>query len=203
MADNSTCIISIVRLFTLRGAINTDDPTWDNVPTSYWTVVELNCGIICASIATLRPLLRHVFPSLSSHSATDYYLKQPSTPKGSSIAAGRRVSSGGTASASAAAAAGRGIDGIYALRDVESGGSQDGFNKSGADEYYGWTGYGRNGVPASKLSTSVRGGEAGREAGAAGEDGSFGSTLAGASPRQIRVTRETTFRESRNDVSWT
>ena len=54
----STCIISIVRLFTLRDSIDTDDPTWDNVPTSYWTVVELNCGIICACLPTLRPLLR-------------------------------------------------------------------------------------------------------------------------------------------------
>ncbi len=44
-----TCVISIVRLFTLSIAINSEDTTWDNTPTSYWTVVEVNCGIMCAS----------------------------------------------------------------------------------------------------------------------------------------------------------
>lgn len=53
-----TCIISIVRLFTLRAALNSTDATWDNAPTSWWTTIELNCGILCASIATLRPLIR-------------------------------------------------------------------------------------------------------------------------------------------------
>ena len=61
--DSSTCIISIVRLFTLRSAIDTHDPTWDNSPTSYWTIVELNCGILCACLPTLRPLLRQFFPA--------------------------------------------------------------------------------------------------------------------------------------------
>lgn len=58
----STCIISIVRLFTLRSAIDTHDPTWDNAPTSYWTIVELNCGILCACLPTLRPFFRRFFP---------------------------------------------------------------------------------------------------------------------------------------------
>ncbi|KAK3342001.1 hypothetical protein B0T25DRAFT_438833, partial [Lasiosphaeria hispida] len=53
-----TCAISIVRLFTLHGAINTTDPTWDNVPSAYWSIVEINCGILCASLPPLRPLLR-------------------------------------------------------------------------------------------------------------------------------------------------
>lgn len=61
---SSTCVISIVRLFTLRSAVNTTDATWDNVPTSYWTVVELNCGILCACLPTLRPFLRRVLPSV-------------------------------------------------------------------------------------------------------------------------------------------
>ncbi|KAK0631316.1 hypothetical protein B0T14DRAFT_532138 [Immersiella caudata] len=54
-----TCVISIVRLFTLRAAANTTDPTWDNVPSAWWSVVELNCGIMCASLPPLRALLRH------------------------------------------------------------------------------------------------------------------------------------------------
>ncbi|CAK7210381.1 hypothetical protein SBRCBS47491_000761 [Sporothrix bragantina] len=67
-----TCIISIVRLFTLRAALNSDDPTWDNSPTSWWTTIELNCGILCSSIATLRPLIRKLTPGggLTSAGAT-------------------------------------------------------------------------------------------------------------------------------------
>jgi hypothetical protein len=72
---SSTCIISIIRLFTLRAALNTPDPTWDNVPTSYWSVAELNIGILCASLATLRPLLRRIVPGLRSHSEIAYQYK--------------------------------------------------------------------------------------------------------------------------------
>lgn len=36
--------------------------TWDNSPTSYFSVIEVNVGIFCACILTLRPLLRHLFP---------------------------------------------------------------------------------------------------------------------------------------------
>ncbi|CAK7199777.1 hypothetical protein SEUCBS139899_002460 [Sporothrix eucalyptigena] len=68
-----TCIISIVRLFTLRAALNSDDGTWDNSPTSWWTTIELNCGILCSSIATLRPLIRKLSPGsgLSSGATGD------------------------------------------------------------------------------------------------------------------------------------
>ncbi len=59
-------MISIIRLFTLASAINTEDPTWDNVPTSWWSTLELNCGILCASLPTLRPLLRRATGGLSS-----------------------------------------------------------------------------------------------------------------------------------------
>ena len=72
LTERSTCIISIVRLFTIRAALNTNDPTWDNVPTAYWSVIELNCGIICCSAATLRPLLRRIIPGLHSRGDPNY-----------------------------------------------------------------------------------------------------------------------------------
>ena len=52
----------------------TQDPFWDNAATSIWSVVELNCGIACATLPTLRPLLRKVFPSVfgSDASKTGY-----------------------------------------------------------------------------------------------------------------------------------
>ncbi|KAF2005227.1 hypothetical protein P154DRAFT_355700 [Amniculicola lignicola CBS 123094] len=59
-----TCIISLVRLSTLHKGVNTQDPFWDNAPAAYWSVVELNCGILCACLPTLRPLIQKIIPKL-------------------------------------------------------------------------------------------------------------------------------------------
>jgi len=79
-----TCVISIVRLFTLHSAVNGTDPTWDNVPSAYWSVVELNCGIMCASLPALRPFLRHFNVSglvTSRRSRSDGYRREKSEDK--------------------------------------------------------------------------------------------------------------------------
>ncbi|KAF2749001.1 hypothetical protein M011DRAFT_475753 [Sporormia fimetaria CBS 119925] len=59
-----TCFISLIRLTTLHKSIHTTDPFWDNAPTAYWSVVELNCGILCACLPTLRPLVQRILPRL-------------------------------------------------------------------------------------------------------------------------------------------
>ena len=100
----STCAISIIRLFTLASATNTTDPTWDNVSTSWWSVVELNCGILCASLPTLRPLLRTVAGELTRDSDTS-----PSHPQKSS-----ENSTSDTRNLTS-----------YALHEIEAGGSQE------------------------------------------------------------------------------
>ncbi|OAA65340.1 hypothetical protein SPI_02127 [Niveomyces insectorum RCEF 264] len=77
-----TCVISIVRLFTLRAALNSEDGSWENAPTSWWTTIELNCGILCSSIATLRPLIRYFSPNKSSNQLTEPaagYQRQPAS----------------------------------------------------------------------------------------------------------------------------
>ncbi|KAH8734319.1 hypothetical protein BGZ61DRAFT_527676 [Ilyonectria robusta] len=61
-----TCIISIIRATTLHQCLVTPDPTWDTTDAAWWTVVEINCAIICASLATLRPLLGKLVPSFNS-----------------------------------------------------------------------------------------------------------------------------------------
>ena len=42
------------------------------MPTSYWSVIEVNCGILCASAATLRPLLRRILPGLGTRDDAKY-----------------------------------------------------------------------------------------------------------------------------------
>lgn len=52
---------------TLREAVNSDDPPWDGAGAAIWSIIELNCAIICASLPTLRPLLAKVVPGMSSN----------------------------------------------------------------------------------------------------------------------------------------
>lgn len=59
----STCIVSIIRILTLKTAVSDRDPTWDNVGPGSWSVVELNCAILCHNLPTLRPLVVRYFPT--------------------------------------------------------------------------------------------------------------------------------------------
>ena len=62
----SGCIASILRLHTLYIATHSKDPTWDKTGTVYWSSIELNVGIICASMTTLRPLASRMLPGVFS-----------------------------------------------------------------------------------------------------------------------------------------
>ncbi|KAH7154029.1 hypothetical protein DER46DRAFT_687672 [Fusarium sp. MPI-SDFR-AT-0072] len=63
-----TCLISLVRIKFLN--IGTDI-TWHNVESASWSVSELCCGIICACVPTLRPLLSG-HERGSSHNQSSY-----------------------------------------------------------------------------------------------------------------------------------
>ncbi|KAK5456025.1 hypothetical protein LTS15_005344 [Exophiala xenobiotica] len=56
-------IVSIVRLTSLVKFANSVNPTYDNVPTAYWSVLEAFVSIICTCLPAIRSLLRKVFPS--------------------------------------------------------------------------------------------------------------------------------------------
>lgn len=57
--------MSIIRLQALVTFAKSSDPTWDNFPVSLWSTVEINVGIMCTCMPTLRLLLTRVFPVLS------------------------------------------------------------------------------------------------------------------------------------------
>ena len=52
------------------------DPTWDGSATTYWSSVELNIGILCACLPTMRPLFKKYAPGLfgSSREESTYRL---------------------------------------------------------------------------------------------------------------------------------
>ncbi|KAI0120996.1 50S ribosomal protein L36e [Xylariales sp. AK1849] len=56
-------IVSIVRLSSLVQFASTMNATYDNVPTSYWSVLEAFVSIICCCLPAVRALFHHVFPS--------------------------------------------------------------------------------------------------------------------------------------------
>jgi len=57
-----SCIASILRLRTLYTSTKSKDATWDKVPTIYWSTIEINVGIICASLSTLWSFGSRMFP---------------------------------------------------------------------------------------------------------------------------------------------
>jgi len=50
-------IASIIRLQSLRIFTLSNDPFYDSLPINTWSMVEVNIGILCASIPTLKPLV--------------------------------------------------------------------------------------------------------------------------------------------------
>jgi hypothetical protein len=54
----SACIISILRLQVLRLSTTSPDKTWDSYFSAIYAAIEVNLGIFCACIVTLRPLFR-------------------------------------------------------------------------------------------------------------------------------------------------
>lgn len=53
----------MIRLITISKLALTD-PTYNLAVVAYWGAVEVNLPIICACLATIRPLLNRLFPGL-------------------------------------------------------------------------------------------------------------------------------------------
>jgi hypothetical protein len=72
----SVTIVSIIRLQALVVFGKSSNATWDNFPVSLWSTVEINVGIMCTCMPTLRLMLVRAFPALgggSSYGRRTYY----------------------------------------------------------------------------------------------------------------------------------
>ncbi|KAF7561328.1 hypothetical protein G7046_g2815 [Stylonectria norvegica] len=67
-------VVSIVRLQFLVDLGSSTNPTYDQTNVSIWSTVEINIGIVCASMPSLRILLVRLFPILggSSNDSSKY-----------------------------------------------------------------------------------------------------------------------------------
>jgi hypothetical protein len=61
------CVVSILRLRALVVlAQHPEDSTWYSAPTAYWSAIEANLAIVCASLPALKPLIVRVIPAFST-----------------------------------------------------------------------------------------------------------------------------------------
>jgi hypothetical protein len=60
-------VVSIIRLYILIQVANHPmDTTWYGGPTAYWSVIEVNLAIVCASTPCLKPLIVQIIPGFAS-----------------------------------------------------------------------------------------------------------------------------------------
>lgn len=64
IARRSVTVVSILRLRSLVGFANSNNPTWDQWEIAYWSTIEVNIGMICTCLPSLRLLLLRLSPKL-------------------------------------------------------------------------------------------------------------------------------------------
>ncbi|KAK8086119.1 CFEM domain-containing protein [Apiospora phragmitis] len=70
-------IVSILRLQSLVSFAESHNPTWDQFDVANWSTIEINTGIICACMPSLRLLLVKLFPRVlggSTNARSQYYM---------------------------------------------------------------------------------------------------------------------------------
>ncbi|KAF2028875.1 hypothetical protein EK21DRAFT_68843 [Setomelanomma holmii] len=65
-------IASVIRLQSLRIFTLSNDPFYDSLPINTWSMVEVNIGILCASIPTLKPLVSRAQRHRTKHALARY-----------------------------------------------------------------------------------------------------------------------------------
>ena len=60
----SVTVVSIIRVKALITLGRSSNMTWDNYPVALWSTIEMNVGIMCICMPTLRLMLVRFFPKL-------------------------------------------------------------------------------------------------------------------------------------------
>ncbi|EUC43280.1 hypothetical protein COCMIDRAFT_7265 [Bipolaris oryzae ATCC 44560] len=68
------CVVSILRLHALTILVaNQHDTTYYSAPVAYWSSIEMNLAIVCASLPALKPLMVKILPGFSSRGGSNGY----------------------------------------------------------------------------------------------------------------------------------
>jgi hypothetical protein len=73
----SVTVVSALRLQSLINFGSSSNPTWDQADVIHWSNIEINVGIICACMPSLRIILVRMFPTIlgSTKQTTQNYAK--------------------------------------------------------------------------------------------------------------------------------
>jgi hypothetical protein len=89
------CIVSILRLHSLVVlAQHPEDTTWHSTSTAYWSAIEVNLAIICASTPALKPLVGKLIPAFSTRNSNRGYGSNTAGTKQNKSVNGRFVQLG-------------------------------------------------------------------------------------------------------------
>jgi hypothetical protein len=86
------CVVSILRLNALVVlSKHPDDRTFYSAATAYWSAIEINLGVLCASLPALKPLVVKVIPGFSTRHSSRGYGTGLSGRKGKSYGLGSKA----------------------------------------------------------------------------------------------------------------
>jgi hypothetical protein len=83
LTGTSTCIVSVLRLVWLYPISITKDVTYESPLSALWSNVELNVGILCSCVPTLRSCMTRLFPSLFSPTVSSHGTQLETKPHSS------------------------------------------------------------------------------------------------------------------------
>ncbi|KAM7219432.1 puromycin-sensitive aminopeptidase [Rhypophila decipiens] len=63
---SGACIASIVRVAYVRAMVDNPDVTFTQCSAAVWSLVEMNLGVLCNSLAVMKPFIRRHLPKLLS-----------------------------------------------------------------------------------------------------------------------------------------
>jgi hypothetical protein len=76
-----SCIASIVRLYSIRIYTESKDPFFDSVPVNLWSMIEINVGILCASIPATKALFSKAQRNRTQNGSYQYHSRERSIMK--------------------------------------------------------------------------------------------------------------------------
>lgn len=81
------CVASAIRVYYAYRTLNiTYDFTWEGYEIWLWILVEVNLAVMCASIPTLRPLMKQYFPRMGSRGSRNSTSRTSRAPNATPLA---------------------------------------------------------------------------------------------------------------------
>ena len=71
MTDSACILVSTIRLYSLYHVGHSTDISWGNVGAAIWSSIEVNIGITCACLPTMKALVNECLPRLLHRTPRD------------------------------------------------------------------------------------------------------------------------------------